>query len=74
MILYAEIRALSDDYEKRLKKQIDNRALEMENDDRRHHILYQVLGVTTKEGHDIDIYQNKGRFLVTAQVGDSDSN
>jgi hypothetical protein len=37
--------------------------IEMENDDRLHHVLYQVLGVTAKEGHDIDVYQNKGRFL-----------
>lgn len=63
MILYKEIRALSDDYEKRLKKQIDARVLEMDSDDRLHHVLYQVLGVTAKEGHDIDVYQNKGRFL-----------
>lgn len=63
MILYNEVRALSDDYERRLKKQIDARVLEMDDDDRLHHILYQVLGVTAKEGHDIDVYQNKGRFL-----------
>jgi hypothetical protein len=63
MILYDEIRALSNDYEHKLKKQIDARVLEMDNDDRLHHILYQVLGVTAKEGHDIDVYQNKGRFL-----------
>lgn len=63
MILYEEIRALSDVYEHRLKKQIDARVLEMESDDRLHHMLYQVLGVTAKEGHDIDVYQNKGRFL-----------
>lgn len=35
----------------------------MEEDDYSHHILYQVLGVSPKEGHDIDVYQNKGRFL-----------
>ena len=63
MILYKEIRKLSDEYQHKLKKQIDARVLEMDNDDRLHHILYQVLGVTTKEGHDIDVYQNKGRFL-----------
>jgi hypothetical protein len=63
MILYKEIRQLSDEYEHRLKKQIDARVLEMDNDDRLHHILYQVLGITAKEGHDIDVYQNKGRFL-----------
>ena len=63
MILYKEIRALSDDYEHKLKKQFDARVLEMDRDDRLHHILYQVLGITAKEGHDIDVYQNKGRFL-----------
>jgi len=63
MILYDEIRKLSDDLEVRLKKQIDSRVVEMEEDDRSHHILYQVLGITAAEGHDIDVYQNKGRFL-----------
>jgi hypothetical protein len=63
MLLYKEIRTLSDEYEHRLKKQMDARVLEMDGDDRLHHILYQVLGVTAKEGHDIDVYQNKGRFL-----------
>lgn len=63
MLLYTEIRALSDAYENRLKRQIDTRVLEMNNDDRLHHVLYQVLGVTAQEGHDIDVYQNKGRFL-----------
>ncbi len=63
MVLYDQIRALSDEYELKLKSQMDNRVIEMEDDDFSHHILYQVLGVTAKEGHDIDIYQNKGRFL-----------
>lgn len=63
MILYQEIRELSNTYECLLKKQIDARVLDMESDDRLHHKLYQVLGVTAKEGHDIDVYQNKGRFL-----------
>ena len=64
MILYKEIRALSDEYERKLKKQIDARVLEMEDDDKLHHILYQVLGVTAKEGHDIDVYQNKGSISI----------
>jgi len=63
MILYNEIRELSDNYENRLKSQVDQRVLDMEDDDYSHHILYQVLGVSPKEGHDIDVYQNKGRFL-----------
>ena len=35
----------------------------METDDARHFLIYQVLGVSLKEGKLIDIYQNKGRFL-----------
>lgn len=63
MSSYREIRALSDEYEVRLKKQIDARVLEMEDDDNTHYLLYEVLGVAQKEGRDIDVYQNKGRFL-----------
>ena len=35
----------------------------MEQDDRSHVLIYQVLGVTEAEGKLIDVYQNKGRFL-----------
>lgn len=63
MLLYDEIRALSDDYEHRLKKQIDGRMIAMEDDDFSHYVLYQVLGIGLKEGKDIDLFQNKGRFL-----------
>jgi hypothetical protein len=63
MILYPEIRALSDDYEQRLKMQIDARTIEMDDDDKAHYVLYQVLGITPEEGKAIDLYQNKGRFL-----------
>lgn len=63
MNLYNEIRNLSDEYEDRLRAQVEQRVLDMEEDDYSHHILYQVLGVSPREGHDIDVYQNKGRFL-----------
>ena len=63
MILYDEIRELSDIYEAKLRSQVEQRVLDMEEDDYSHHILYQVLGISPKEGHDIDVYQNKGRFL-----------
>ena len=63
MNLYNEIRDLSDKYEDRLRAQVEQRVLDMEEDDYSHHILYQVLGVSPREGHDIDVYQNKGRFL-----------
>ncbi len=35
----------------------------MEGDDKTHYLIYQVLGITSKEGELIDLYQNKGRFL-----------
>lgn len=35
----------------------------MEEDDKSHFLIYQVLGVTDEEGELIDVYQNKGRFL-----------
>ena len=63
MLLYNEIRTLSDEYEKRLKSQMDAREIEMKEDDLSHFILYQVLGISADEGHKIDLYQNKGRFL-----------
>lgn len=63
MLLYDAIRALSDEYEHRLRKQIDQRMLAMENDDVSHYVLYQVLGIGKAEGKDIDLFQNKGRFL-----------
>lgn len=63
MILYDEIRELSDIYEKTLRAQVDQRVIDMDEDDFSHHILYRVLGVTPEEGHKIDVYQNKGRFL-----------
>ncbi len=58
-----KIRALAQDYAERLKGRIDERMEEMEKDDKSHHLVYQVLGITGKEGHLIDLYQNKGRFL-----------
>ena len=63
MELYKEIRELSDEYEIRLKSQMDNRVLEMDGDDNGHYLLYKVLGITGAEGKLIDVYQNKGRFL-----------
>ncbi len=35
----------------------------MEQDDRSHVLIYEVLGVSKDEGKLIDVYQNKGRFL-----------
>ena len=35
----------------------------MEEDDNSHYLIYQVLGISTTEGKQIDVYQNTGRFL-----------
>ncbi len=58
-----EIRALADRYAAELKRNIDERVADMEQDDRSHVLIYQVLGISKDEGKLIDVYQNKGRFL-----------
>jgi len=58
-----KIRLLADQYADKLKNKIDARVTEMENDDTSHYLIYRVLGVQEAEGHLIDVYQNKGRFL-----------
>ncbi|MCQ8117194.1 ApaLI family restriction endonuclease [Methylomonas rosea] len=58
-----KIKQLADQYADRLKKAIDSRVDEMLVDDVSHYLIYQVLGIQKTEGHLIDIYQNKGRFL-----------
>jgi hypothetical protein len=61
--LETELRALAKEYSDKLSQQIDVRIQEMKEDDQSHFLIYRVLGVTTKEGRLIDVYQNKGRFL-----------
>lgn len=61
--IYKIIKKLADDYMHKLKKQVSVRMSEMNNDDTSHTLIYRVLGVSDKEGHLIDVYQNKGRFL-----------
>ncbi len=58
-----KLRELAKQYSDRLSKRIDQRVAEMEADNHSHFLIYRVLGVTTKEGKMIDVYQNKGRFL-----------
>jgi len=58
-----EIRALADRYAAELKRNIDERVVDMEQDDRSHVLIYQVLGISKDERKLIDVYQNKGRFL-----------
>lgn len=58
-----EIRELASRYRKELNLRIEERVKEMEHDDNSHFLIYKVLGIPSCEGKDIDIYQNKGRFL-----------
>ena len=61
--IYDEINKLATKYADNLKKAVDVRSEEMRLDDNSHYLVYQVLGVSNKEGALIDEYQNKGRFL-----------
>lgn len=61
--IFAQLETLADKYAKDLDKQIKLRVQEMEQDDKSHYLIYQVLRISEKEGHLIDAYQNKGRFL-----------
>jgi hypothetical protein len=54
---------LTKSYSERLKNAIDLRVAEMQADDVSHYLIYRVLGIAEAEGHLIDVYQNKGRFL-----------
>jgi len=58
-----EIRQLANKYANQLQGKIDARIAAMKDDDNSHFLIYQVLGITNKEGELIDLYQNKGRFL-----------
>ena len=63
MNIEQKIKNLAKKYADNLKVKIDDRMEEMQNDDKSHYLIYQVLGISDKEGHLIDLYQNKGRFL-----------
>ena len=63
MTVRDQIRALADEYALLLKQKIDTRVEDMKEDGQTHFLIYQVLGVSDQEGHLIDVYQNKGRFL-----------
>ncbi|MBN1987902.1 MAG: ApaLI family restriction endonuclease [Bacteroidales bacterium] len=58
-----KIKELAEIYASNLKEKIDERKEAMKSDDNSHHLIYKILGITTKEGELIDIYQNTGRFL-----------
>ena len=57
------VRVLASRYAAKLKLATATRVEEMASDDVSHFLVYQVLGISDAEGRQIDIYQNKGRFL-----------
>lgn len=61
--VYRLILSLANDYADALKDKVDARMQEMQDDDQSHYLIYRVLGVSAQEGEQIDLYQNKGRFL-----------
>ncbi len=63
MTIKDKILELANTYSENLKNKMDVRVAEMEQDNNSHYLIYRVLGVTSKEGKMIDVYQNKGRFL-----------
>lgn len=58
-----KIRELAVGYSEILKRRFEERAIEMQADDKSHYLIYKVLGISYQEGEAIDLYQNKGRFL-----------
>lgn len=58
-----KLEELVNKYRSNLDTAISTRVTEMESDDNSHYLIYKVLGIDLEEGKNIDIYQNKGRFL-----------
>ena len=58
-----KIKTLAEVYSSNLKDKVEQRKEDMKADDNSHYLIYRVLGIATKEGELIDIYQNTGRFL-----------
>lgn len=63
MDINEKIEKLATQYSSKLDKQVQKRVKEMEDDDKSHYLIYRVLGISFEEGENIDLYQNKGRFL-----------
>lgn len=63
MTIKEKIIELANTYSRTLKEKMEGRVSEMEEDNNSHYLIYRVLGVASKEGKLIDVYQNKGRFL-----------
>jgi ApaLI-like restriction endonuclease len=63
MSIKEEIIKLSQEQSKKLAEKMAEREEEMKEDDNSHFLIYKVLGVGEEDGIQIDLYQNKGRFL-----------
>lgn len=63
MDINKKIEKLATKYSSKLDKQVQKRVKEMEDDDKSHYLIYRILGISVEEGENIDLYQNKGRFL-----------
>lgn len=63
MTVEESVRRIAAEYAETLHQRVQERVIEMDNDDNSHYLIYQVLGFTIDEGKAIDIYQNTGRFL-----------
>jgi hypothetical protein len=63
MSIESKIQKLAEEYRLQLEAQVSGRVKEMEKDNEDHHLIYKVLGISLEEGRNIDVYQNKGRFL-----------
>jgi type II restriction enzyme len=61
--IYDKICQLADKFATDLKLAVNARKEEMKLDDNSHYLIYQVLGISNREGKLIDEYQNSGRFL-----------
>lgn len=61
--IFTTIKQLATEYSTKLREQLTLREREMAQDDTSHFLIYRVLGISNSEGHLIDLYQNKGRFL-----------
>lgn len=61
--LKEKIEELAKKYSDNLDNKVKERIREMQDDDKSHYLIYRVLGISFEEGENIDLYQNKGRFL-----------
>ena len=62
--MFQIIKSMASRYAEELKRRVERRTVEMEQDDTSHYLLYRVLGVMEEEGRLIDLYQKQRAFSV----------